>query len=239
MADPANPKFFQANVEMECNGARCEARGMISERGVTRIYLSNGPPKEFRFDMPINVKVDFLNCQGILMKQIVEHGIFYEVQFLNLKEAQLDYIRQRVESDGINPGWQRKFPRISVVGMNETDLPVPNLCMVRFVGQEVFVNVMNFTLGGLRIETMGDALGELRVGARIQFDLMTTMGDVLRNMPGEVRNISFNEQNTKEGKVITRSFGIKLLDVDPVNEKRYKGMIKDYCLALQKKLNEK
>lgn len=238
MVDPKSPKFFQAEVQMEFEGATIEARGMVSERGVTRMFLTSGLPPEFKFERPVSVKIDFLSCKGLLIRQTIEHGAFYEIQFLDLKDAQRDYIRQRMETDGISPGWQRKFPRIPVTAMNDPNLPVPNLCMVRFAGQEVFLNVMNFTLGGLRIETMGDALSGLRVGAHIQFDLMTTTGELLHNMTAEVRNISMNEQMGKEGKIVTRSFGLRLVDLDPVIERRYKSLIKDYCLALQKKLNE-
>lgn len=239
MADPIGPKFFQAIVEMSYGGATVESKGMVSERGVTRMHIPEGLPKEFKLEHPVEVKVDFLICKGLIMKQTIEYGVFYEVQFLDLQDSQRSYIKQRIENDGVNPGWQRKFPRIPVAGLNEADLPLPNLCMVRFVGQEVFVNVMNFTLGGIRIETMGDSLAELRVGARIQFDLMTTTGEVLRNMSGEVRNISLNENALKQGKTVTRSFGLKLVDLDQNNERRYRHLIRDYCLAIQKRLNEK
>jgi hypothetical protein len=111
--------------------------------------------------------------------------------------------------------------------------------MVRFVGQEHFVNVMNFTLGGLRIETMGDTLAELRVGAHLSFDLITTNGEVFANLSAEVRNIAVHERENPDGtKSSTRSFGLRFKEMDPVNDRKYRNLIREYCLILQKRFSQ-
>lgn len=236
MADPVGAKFFQANVELENKGVKIEARGLVSERGVTRLFFTKELPPEFQGgQQPVKVKIDFLNCRGVLLKQIVASGTYYEVEFVALKDAERDYLRQRLAHEGISPGWQRQFPRIPVGGMGESDLPVPHLAVVHFVGQEIFVSVRNFTVGGIRVETMGDDLGELRVGSRIILDLMNTTGELLNGITAEVKNISVDDRKTPEGRKFTRSFGLKLVDLDPVRERRYREWIRDYCLTLKKK----
>ena len=110
--------------------------------------------------------------------------------------------------------------------------------MVRFVGQEIFVNVLNFTLGGIRIETIGDHLGEIRVGAVLSFDLLTSTGEIMANLTAEVRNIAAHESNEDGSRRVSRSFGLRFTNMDPVNERKYRTLIRDYCLVLQKRLLE-
>ncbi|MGZ3706983.1 MAG: PilZ domain-containing protein [Bdellovibrionota bacterium] len=236
--DPIQPKFFQTAFDIECDGATLNLRGLVSPAGITKIYLTSGLPDfwKLRIGNDVNVRLGTAEIPGVLLQQYVEHGTFYEIKFRELSLPVLGYLEQRMKAEGVSPGWQRKYPRIPVKGFEDPELPVPNLCMVRFVGQEIFVNVMNFTLGGLRIETLGDSLGELRVGAVLHFDLITSTGDILANLSGEVRNIAVHDHRTPEGSSLTRSFGMRFVDMDPVNERKYRTLIRDYCMILQKRL---
>jgi hypothetical protein len=240
--DPIKPKFYQANFQVEYLVERLELKGLVSEQGITKIFIPAAkitPHWKASFGREVTIHLDMLQIQGVLIQQFVEYGTFFEIRFRQIEEPQKQFIRQRISNEGINPGWHRQFPRIPVSGHDDPELPVPNLCLVRFVGQEVFVNVMNFTLGGIRIETMGDALGELRVGSLIHFDLITSTGEILANLSAEVRNISVNEHTDGELKTITRSFGLRFLDLDPVNERKYRNLIRDYCTILQKRFVDK
>lgn len=237
--DPIHPKFFQTAFEIEHQGTTLSLRGLFSPAGVTKIYLTAGLPEYWKslLGEAVNVRLDKMEIPGILLQQYVEHGTFYEIKFRELAEPLLQYLEQRMQTDGISPGWQRKYPRIPVKGYEDPELPVPNLCMVRFVGQEIFVNVMNFTLGGLRIETLGDSLGEIRVGSTLHFDLITSTGDILTNLSAEVRNIAVHDHRSPEGvSSLTRSFGLRFTNMDPVNERKYRALIRDYCTVLQKRL---
>lgn len=239
--DPIQPKFFQSAFDIEYQGATLTLRGLVSPSGVTKIFLTSGLPESWKgaIGETVTVKLEKIEIKGVLLQQYVEHGTFYEIKFRDLADPILSYLEQRLLNEGINPGWQRKYPRIPVKGYEDPELPVPNLCMVRFVGQEIFVNVMNFTLGGLRIETLGDALGEIRVGSQLHFDLITSTGDIMANLTAEVRNIAVHDHQTVAGVALTRSFGLRFLDMDPVNEKKYRSLIRDYCMILQKRLTEK
>lgn len=230
--DPVKAKFYQASFEIETGGQTLALRGLVSEHGITKIFQAQMPPFwEAQVGRTLTLSLDRMLISAVLVRQFVEHGSFYELRFRGLDEAHRNYIRQRVAAEGISPGWQRQFPRIPVNGAIDPNLPVPSLCMVHFLGKEVFVNVINFTLGGLRVETVGDELKELRVGSVIQFDLGTSTGGVMPNMTGEIRNVA--EQEQSEGRK-TRAFGLRIVNWDPVNERKYKELIKDYCLAMQK-----
>lgn len=238
--DPIYPKFFQTSFAIEFHGNTLNLRGLVSPTGVTKIFLSNGLPDFWKkaIGETVTVHLEKMKLKGVLLQQYVEHGTFYEIKFRDLAEPLQAYLEHRLLNEGVSPGWKRKFPRIPVKGYEDPELPVPNLCMVRFVGQELFVNVMNFTLGGLRIETLGDALAEIRVGSQLHFDLITSTGEILANLSAEVRNIAVHDHPGAEGPSLTRSFGLKFLEMDPVNERKYRTLIRDYCIILQKRLTK-
>jgi hypothetical protein len=238
--DPIQTKFYQASFDIEKGKESLSLRGLISESGATKIFIPSGLPDFWKDQLGqlVTIKLDGIKLKGIFVQQFVEHGSFYELRFRDLDEPQRVYIRQRITLEGISPGWQRKFPRIPVGTKNDPDLPVPSLCMVRFVGQEIFVNVMNFTLGGIRIETLGDNLAEVRVGSQLHFDLVASNGAVMANLNGEVRNMAVHEVEKDGHKTLTRSFGLRFVDMDPANERKYRELIKEYCLVMKVKINE-
>lgn len=237
--DPIYPKFFQTSFDIEHGGEILSLRGLVSTTGVTKIFLTAGLPPYWKniLGTTVNVRLEKFELKGVLLQQLVEHGTFFEIKFRELSDPMRSYIEQRLQADGISPGWKRQFPRIPVKGMDDPELPMPNVCMVRFVGQEIFVNVMNFTLGGIRIETLGDSLGELRVGSVLHFDLITTTGEIMANLSAEVRNIAVHDHKNADGPALTRSFGLRFVNLDPVNERKYRQLIRDYCTVLQKRLN--
>ncbi len=236
--DSMKARFFQSNFDLEHGKHKINLRGLLSEQGITKIFLTGTVPDFWKamIGQPVTVKLDSLTIAGVLIQQFVELGSYYEVRFRGLDENQKSFLRQRTTNEGISPGWQREFPRIPLGGLADPELPVPNLCMVRFADQEFFVNVLNFTIGGIRIETIENSLGQVRVGAILHFDLITSTGEIIGNLSGEVRNLSEHEHTDKS---ITRSFGIRFVDMDPLNERKYKAykkLIKEYCLILQKRL---
>lgn len=238
--DPVEAKFFQSSFEISNGLLSLQLKGLISERGVTKIHIPAGLPSFWRNHLgkTVTMTLDRFTIQAVLLEQFVEGGSYFELRFRGTDTNQRNYIRQRIESEGIKPGWQRKFPRIPIVNANDPDLPVPNLCMVRFVGEEHFVNVVNFTLGGMRVETLGDELAELRVGSIVHFDLMSNSGTMMSNLSAEVRNLAVHEQEKSGTAHVTRSFGLRLIDMDTVNEKKYRELIRDHCLELQKRLTK-
>ncbi|RYZ96781.1 MAG: PilZ domain-containing protein [Proteobacteria bacterium] len=236
--DPIQPKFYEAAFDITYQGNSFTMRGLVSESGITKIYLSAGLPDAWRERVgnPLKVKLDMFEIGAVLLQQQVSNGTFFEVRFQELPEPARQYIRRRIEAEGVSPGWKRDFPRIPVTRVVDPELPVPNLCMVRFVGQEIFVNVLNFTLGGIRIETLGDHLGELRVGSLLSFDLLTSNGEIMANLSAEVRNIATHEGSADGELQTTRSFGLRFQGMDSSNERKYRTLIRDYCTVLNKRL---
>ncbi|RZA07203.1 MAG: hypothetical protein EOP11_08380, partial [Proteobacteria bacterium] len=131
--DPIQPKFYEAAFDITYQGNSFSMRGLISESGITKIYLSAGLPDAWRERVgnPLKVKLDTFEIGAVLLQQQVSNGTFFEVRFQELSEGARQYIRQRIAAEGVSPGWKRDFPRIPVTRVVDPELPVPNLCMVR------------------------------------------------------------------------------------------------------------
>lgn len=230
-------RFVAAKLRIEFNGQSTEVDAHVSTMGATRIFFQNTLPPFLSASFGKEISIIYKNhsCTGLLIQQNVDHGIYYDIKFLKIPAEANDQIQKDIDAEGSTPSWIRKHPRITVESM-ETELPVPSLCTVYFLGQPHFVNVLNFTLGGIRVETVSDELEGLRVGAKVQFDLIATNGMVFNNMSGVVRNISTRIEQRESGAITCRSFGLQLVDMHPINEKNYKQLIKEYCLMVQKKI---
>lgn len=232
--DPIKPKFFQCDFDLFFLSENIKFRGLVSEQGITKVYIPKDLPAVWQdaVGQAVCARIDGIDFPAVLMQQFIEHGTYFEVRFRNLDENQKKFLRQRISTEGISPSWQRQFPRIPVQKSEDPDLPVPNLCIVRFAGQELFVKVIDFTIGGLRIETIGHHLREVRPGAILHFDIATNTGVVLAGLTGEVRNVA---DHTHPDKTVSRSLGIKLVELDPTNKRKYKELIRDYCLVMKQK----
>ena len=239
--DPIQPKFLHTAFDIEYQGDTLPLRGLISLAGVTKIFLRAGLPETWKraVGQTVIVQLGKLKIPGVLLEQEVEHRALYEIKFRELPESMRSHLESRLQAEGITPGWQRQHPRIPVKGYEDAELPVPHLCLVRLAGQEILVKVMNFTVGGIRIETLGDTLREIRVGSHLHFDLMTSRGETLFDFKAEVRNIATHEHQGGQGPSLTRSFGLMFLEIDPVSDKKYRMLIRDYCIILQKRLGDK
>jgi len=238
--DPIHPKFYHASFEVISGTEVLVLKGLISEQGITKVFIPSPLPEfwKSKIGQTVSLKIDGLILSAVLLQQFVEHGTYFEFRFRDLEEPHRNYIRQRITVEGISPGWLREHPRIPVSKGADADLPVISLCMVRFVGQEIFVDVKNFTLGGLRIETFDNNLAEVRVGAVLHFDLLASNGAVMANLSGEVRNMTVHEIEQDGRKLNSLSFGLRLMEMDPLNERKYRDLIRDYCLLMQKIFSE-
>ncbi len=235
---PQQPNFFPASFQIESGTFLLSLHGLANLTGITKIILASDLPVFWKnmVGQPVVVLFDKLPIEGVLLSQQIEYGIFYEIKFRGLSEPARKYIEKQIKENGISPSWQRKYPRISIKGIQDPDLPVPNLCLVRFVGKEIFVNVVNFTLGGIRIETFSDNLEEVTIGSVLHFDLITSSGEIFSNLLAKICNIATHNNLSENGISLTRSFGLSLAKMNPENEQKYRKLILDYCTILKKKM---
>ena len=228
-------KFFPADFTLEFEGSAIPLRGLLSESGITRVVPVAGLPNNWKnaYGKPCKVSLDKLQVEGVLIQHFDSGGACSLIHFTNLDDSQRSWIQRLVVSGGVFPGWQRKLPRISVE-TKDSELPMPSLCTVRFAGSEIYVEVLNFTLTGLRIKAVGSQMAEARVGMRIQMDLITNRGGTITNFSVEIMNISVHDWVGGEQDSPLRYFGLKITDMSAEGKKTYKELIRDYCLAVKK-----
>jgi len=236
--DLQQPKFFQSDFQLEFKDISLGLNGLVSASGITRIFLPEMMQDvlEGVVGEHVRVRLDGKETEAVLSQQLVADGAFYELRFRSAPEALARYIEGRAKIDGASPGWERKFPRIPVVEGKDDGLPRPNLCMLRFGGQEHIANIRDFTLGGLRVEAPAAQLSSLRAGSLLELDLVTTAGDLILNISCEVRYIAIQERPGEGELAPMRAVGLRFIEMETAADRKYKSLIQEYCVALRKRL---
>ncbi|HEY8278338.1 MAG TPA: PilZ domain-containing protein [Bdellovibrionota bacterium] len=239
MSETNKAKFLSTGFQLESEGHTFDLKGLASDSGITKVQVVSRPPPHIDevFGKKVTVHLGRLSLKATIVRHYAESGSFFEIRFEDVQESQKAFLRQLTESEGVHPGWARKYPRIPVKDSGETGLPVVNLCLMRFLGHEYFVPVVNFSLGGVRIEIEGeDVLKEVRVGKVVHFDLLTNSGDVLPSFTGEVRNITVKETLENGTKVVSKSFGISFQPIKGTLRDRFYELIRGFCQELIKQI---
>lgn len=218
-----------------------EVEAYVSEGGATRLFMEEQIPFFLTeaLGQPVEAVVLGMEIPAVLVLEGLKNGTFFGLKFLEMDAETKSFLASEIGGRGEVPPWVRRSPRIPV-SPNEVDYPVPNLGVIRTLGKEHFVNVVNFSPEGVRFETYGDSLSHLKVGSQIGFDLVSNRGEVLSGFHGVIQNLfsSLGEGELAE-KGTRRAFGVKFSDVPEATESRYRDLIRDYCLVFKKKAESK
>src|SRR4051812_782864 len=122
----------------------------------------------------------------------------------------------------VSSPWQRRLPRIATTEKNEQANTVLNVGS--YGGTKGFLQIRNFTLGGLLLEYKGAELSNVKIGTRFLFDILASNGDKLTDVEGMVMHIS-EDLNTLRPESQHFQFGIKFTNMNMVNEAKYKAII--------------
>jgi len=163
-----------------------------------------------------------------VVKETNAAGSVYSFRFLNPSGLLTRQIERDVKECGLPSPWLRSLPRLS---SNVKHLPVPALGILDYRGETLFVNVKNFTLGGLQLEYVGAGF-DITFGTQINFDLVTNGGDKISDLSAIVCNIS-REVDESKGKLPRVQFGVRFLPMSSTAEAKYRTLIKDHCLGLK------
>ena len=234
MAGNNTAKFFRSNFELEYEGKILILEGYIGESGIARIDYNGRYSDDVRAasGKKVNVRFDKFKLKAVLRQQLDDKENFLELYFIELTKAQKEALIERIEEKGSLPTWNRKYPRIWVQGIDDPDLVTPVLAIVVDKKEEVFLTIVNFTLGGIRLEATEDTLDKLAVGDSVEFDLITSKGVMINKLSGIVRNIAVS----KDAKISKRAYGIKLVKKDKLRDKQYSNLVKEYCVGLKRRL---
>ena len=136
------------------------------------------------------------------------------------------------ETSGIPSPWIRGLPRLST---EVKKLPMPVVAAVSYADGAHYMNIKNFTLGGLLLEHNGNEVSDLSVASRIELELVTNGGEKLGQMVGSVTHISaeINDVNPSASRY---QIGLKFVSMPAAIELRYRGLIREHCQALKSEL---
>lgn len=211
-----------------------EIDALISEHGAKRVYHESNLPKALVpfLNAEVSMAYKAITVKGQFIKETTFDGVFYNIKFSDLSEELRFAIRADVQATGVDSPWQRKYPRIAI--FPELDLPMPFMAVLDRMGASVFLRVKNFTLGGLLLDHTGTELGDVKVGAKIKFDVLANNGEKISDIEAMVMHIS-QELNVSSEALPNYQFGVKITGMSLMSDAKYRTLIKEYCLGVQGK----
>ena len=93
------------------------------------------------------------------------------------------------------------------------------------------MNVKDYTLGGLRLEYIGIEKIPYRLGDKMFFELFTSEDEMISSIFGEVRHCT--EDPALGSDRVNYTFGVRIISMPPLEEKKYKNLIVKYCMELK------
>jgi hypothetical protein len=156
-------------------------------------------------------------------------GTIYSLRFLNPSSLLVRQIDKDVATSGIPSPWMRGLPRLDTTAKH---LPIPVLAVAVIGPATFYMNVKNFTVGGLLLEYSGAGMDALAIGTKIEFDVVTNGGDKFPEIVGSITHVTA-ELTDSSGVTGRYQFGVKFLGMQPATEMRYRTLIRDHCHGLK------
>ncbi len=226
--------FVSQKITWIAQGKESPVQALVSSYGAKYVYEESELPEELRFSSGQELEIIYkkipVRCR--LVSESTAAGKMYSFRFLNPSGLLLRQIEKDVRENGLPSPWLRSLPRLTTEAKH---LPVPALAVVEYEGETYFLNVKNFTLGGLMLEHVGEGLKDVVFGTRLSFDLVTNGGDKIADIEALVTHVLREVNQDKKEQSITQ-FGMRFLPMSFLSETKYKELIKEHCLGLREPL---
>jgi hypothetical protein len=227
----ARKVFTSQKISLFFAGREFRVQALVSNYGVKYVYDEQDLPDEARATLGVDVQMSYKGIPALcrLIRESNAAGSIYSLRFVNPSKALLKEIDKDVKASGLPSPWMRGLPRLSTE-VGKLPLPVPVLAILSYNNGTHYLNIRNFTLGGLLLEYLGNDLGALGVGAMMEFDLVTSGGDKMTGMEGVITHTA---TEFSDGSGSSVYFGVKFLPFSSLNEMRYRGLIREHCELLR------
>jgi hypothetical protein len=222
--------FVSQKISLLLGGQELKVQALVSSYGAKYVFEESELPSQIRNsgDSKVDILYHHILAHCRVVKEITSTGTVYSLRFENPSSLLLRQIERDVEKHGLPSPWRRGLPRLSAEAKH---LPVPVLAILERGKETLFLNVKNFTLGGLLLEYVGPALDEVKFGAKFNFDLVTNAGDKISDLSGLVTNVALESNGVLESS--RTLFGLRLLPMEPMAKYKYRALIKEHCLGLK------
>jgi hypothetical protein len=228
--------FVSQKISLLVDGREVRLQALVSLYGAKYVFEESELPVEIRHSIGLEVEILYkkvpVRCR--VVKETNGAGTVYSLRFIQPSSLLLKQIGRDIEENGLPSPWLRALPRLSA---DVKHLPVPALAVLDLDGETLFLNVKNFTLGGLLLEYIGDRLGGLELGSRLFFDIVTNGGDKISDLAATVTHLSL-EQNAHDSAQNRTQLGVRFLPMSHASGGKYKSLILNHCVGLKEETPE-
>lgn len=227
----AKKVFTSQKITLVIGGKEIRVQALVSPYGAKYVMEDVEVPDSIRPHLGGEIQVIYKNVptKAVLVRETTAGGLVYNARFVNPSGVLVKLIERDVAESGLPSPWIRSLPRLSA---DVKHLPVPALAVVHSGGDTYFLNVKNFTLGGLLLEFLGGGLSQVRLGHKFEFDLVTNFGDKIPDLAGVVTHVTVEMAAAQEEQ--RRSFfGVKFLPMPLLSESKYRTLIREHVQGLK------
>jgi hypothetical protein len=223
--------FVSQKISLLVGEKEFRVQALVSSYGAKYVFEDSELPQEIRELIGKELELIYrkvpVKCR--VVKETNSSGVVYSFRFLKPSNLLLKQIEKDIRESGLPSPWIRALPRLNTEAKH---LPLPALAVVDYGGDIQFLNVKNFTLGGLLVDYTGNSFKDLVVGTKLNFDLVTNGGDKIDNLSAVVSHLSteYVEENPEANRV---QFGLKFLPMNLLSEAKYRELIKAHCIGLK------
>lgn len=223
--------FTSQKISLFFSGKEYRLQALVSVIGVKYAFNEVELPIEARNAIGSEIQMTYkgMPARCRIVREESPVGVMYNLRFSNPNHLLIRQIERDIRDAGLPSPWLRHLPRLNT---DVKELPSPALAVLYYRGDTHFLNVKNFTLGGLLLELVGANLPDVNTGTRFDFDLVTNQGDKFADLAGVVTRVSM-EINEKDGSLSRTFFGLKFLPMELLNEAKYRDLIREHCLLLR------
>ncbi|MGZ3693748.1 MAG: hypothetical protein ACXWQO_06080 [Bdellovibrionota bacterium] len=223
--------FTSQKISLFFGGKEYRMQALVSVYGVKYAFDEVELPEEARNYLGYEVQMTYkgVPARCRIIGETNSVGKIYNLRFVNPSQLLVRQIERDIRDSGLPSPWLRFLPRLTT---ELKDLPSPALAVLYHGGETHYLNVKNFTLGGLLLEQVGIGIHGVGTGTRFDFDLVTNQGDKFEEISGVVTRVSV-EVNENDGSASRNLFGLKFLPMGVINETKYRQLIRDHCTLLR------
>lgn len=218
-------QYARFEVEFTMQGEPRRLECLISEQGVRRVFEVGAVPgtRDVLLGQDVVITTRGLQLPGVFTREILPESSFYNIRFRISSQENLGKLREQIREYGFSSPWQRTYPRIPAEV--ELNIGLPTVALVESPEGVQFFKVINFTLGGLLIESEPDSENVMSLGHRFYFQLMVSDGNSISGIWGKIVRI---DEESIGGRSVIR-YGVQIVSMSSLANKKYRTLIVNYC----------
>ncbi|MCO5141480.1 MAG: hypothetical protein M9962_00140 [Oligoflexia bacterium] len=223
--------FVSQKIAIRFGAHEVKVQALVSPFGAKYVFEDSDIPQELRLNLGKEVQVFYKNVptKARLVREVNSIGVLYNIRFLNPSGLFLRQIERDIRENGIPSPWIRSLPRL----VSDTkNAPSPAICVLFYRGETHILSIKNFTLGGLLLEFAGEGLSEIRIGEKIEFDIVTNYGEKISDVVAKISHFTL-ERGVSEDIMEKMQIGVQFLSMSMLSESKYKTTIREHCRELK------